>query len=139
MTCCESEANLSVDEELDEILGNIINDVLLDNLGGTAPSALGLPQQWASLGESGSRKGSYGVFAERVGACARSQLPGHCYHATDLSISTLYLHRMCMIYRIRPNFRGTQFSRIAIFKHFAETIFADHVSSSVVLVIDYTV
>ena len=29
------------------------------------------------------------------------------------------------IYRIRPNFRGAQFSRIAISKHFAETIFAD--------------
>ena len=28
-------------------------------------------------------------------------------------------------YRIRPNFRGAQFSRIAISKHFVETIFAD--------------
>ena len=28
------------------------------------------------------------------------------------------------IYRIRPNFRGAQFSRIAISKHFVETIFA---------------
>ena len=30
-----------------------------------------------------------------------------------------------MTYHIRPNFRGAQFSRIAISKHFAETIFAD--------------
>ena len=29
------------------------------------------------------------------------------------------------IYRIRPNFRGAQFSRVALSKHFAETIFAD--------------
>ena len=29
------------------------------------------------------------------------------------------------LYRISPNFRGGQFSRIAISKHFAETIFAD--------------
>ena len=29
------------------------------------------------------------------------------------------------MYRIPPNFRGAQFSRIAIPKHFAETIFAD--------------
>ena len=28
-------------------------------------------------------------------------------------------------YRIRPNFRGPQFSRIALSKHFAETIFTD--------------
>ena len=28
-------------------------------------------------------------------------------------------------YRIHPNFRGAQFSRIAISKHFAETIFTD--------------
>ena len=32
--------------------------------------------------------------------------------------------RLCT-YRIRPNFQGAQFSRIAIFKQFAETIFAD--------------
>ena len=29
------------------------------------------------------------------------------------------------VYRIRPNFRGAQFSQIAISKHFVETIFAD--------------
>ena len=28
-------------------------------------------------------------------------------------------------YRIRPNFRGAKFSRIALSKHFTETIFAD--------------
>ena len=31
------------------------------------------------------------------------------------------------MYRIRPNFQGAQFLRIAISKHFAETIFADQV------------
>ena len=31
----------------------------------------------------------------------------------------------CREYRIRPNFRGAQFSRIVLSKHFAETIFAD--------------
>ena len=29
------------------------------------------------------------------------------------------------LYRIRPNFRGAQFPRIALSKHFAETIFMD--------------
>ena len=29
------------------------------------------------------------------------------------------------LYRIRPNFQGTQFLQVAISKHFAETIFAD--------------
>ena len=29
------------------------------------------------------------------------------------------------IYRIRPNFQGAQFSRTAVSKHFAKTIFAD--------------
>ena len=30
-----------------------------------------------------------------------------------------------LYYRIAPNFRGTQFSRIAVFQNFVETIFAD--------------
>ena len=33
---------------------------------------------------------------------------------------------MPLIYRIAPNFQGAQFSRIGVFKHFVETIFADH-------------
>ena len=37
----------------------------------------------------------------------------------------VYLELDTYSYRIRPNFRSAQFSRIAIFKHFAETIFAD--------------
>ena len=41
------------------------------------------------------------------------------------------------IYHIRPNFRGTQFLRIAIFKHFAETFFTDQeikLDTSIVIV-----
>ena len=33
--------------------------------------------------------------------------------------------RINYYYRIAPNFRGAQFSRISVFRNFAETIFAD--------------
>ena len=47
-----------------------------------------------------------------------------CLCLSLIQVLSVEFHSTCM-YRIRPNFRGAQFSRIALSKHFAETIFAD--------------
>ena len=41
----------------------------------------------------------------------------------EISIFIVWDPMTCPVYHIRPKFRGTQFSRIAISEHFAETIF----------------
>ena len=53
----------------------------------------------------------------------------YCLYGTKtyiraLKIAVSKLKEKSLVYRIAPNFRGAQFSRIGVFKNFEETIFA---------------